>query len=149
MVFAVPRPGGGVYLLLYLASNRFGEAFGLTAGWNSDTVLPANLRPHPRQSHVYTGSEFVACGRWRHVGDRPDLLAGYPAEPEIYHHKADNPDDPAIGPFGAAETAGERLRTLSEAEFRASPLARADYRQIMLEEQVEEALRRWEGETRS
>jgi hypothetical protein len=78
------------------------------------------------------------------VGDRPDLLAVYPAEPEIYHHKADNPDDPAIGPFGAAETGDGRLRCLSADEYHASPLMDAEYRQIMLEEQVEDSLLRWE-----
>jgi hypothetical protein len=145
MVFAVPRPGGGVYLLVHLASNRFGEAFGLTDGWQSDAVVPADLRPHPRRAYVYTGSLFVSRGQWRHVGDRMDLLAAYPAEPEIYHHKVHHPDNSAIGPYGAAETASDRLRCLSEDEYHASPLAGADYHQIMLEEQVEEFLLRWEG----
>jgi hypothetical protein len=146
MVFAVPRPGGGVYLLVHLASNRFGEAFGLTAGWHADTIVPAELRPHRRRAYVYTGSEFVRSGRWRHVDDRPDLLINYPTDPEIYHSKAHHPDNHAIGPHGAAETAGERLRRLSEDEYRDSPLADGDYHQIMLEEQVEESLLRWEGD---
>lgn len=146
MVFAVPRPAGGSYLLIHLASNRFGEAFGLIAGWHTAPGRTTDLRPHPRGAYVYTGSECVARGRWQHVGDWPDLLAAYPTEPEIYHDKADHPDNPAVGPYGAAETAAGRLRNLSEDEFGVSPLTRGDYRQIVLEEQVEESLQRWENE---
>ena len=145
MVFAVPRPGGGFYLLVHLASNRFGEAFGLTAAWKPDPVLPDDWRPHPRRAFVYTGSLFVARGRWRHVGDRPDLLAAFPAAPEIYHRKADHPDNPAIGPHGSAETADEQLRSLGGDEYRASPLVANEYRQVMLEEEVEGYLHRREG----
>jgi hypothetical protein len=93
---------------------------------------------------VYTGSEFVSSGRWQHVDDWPDLLVAFSADPEIYHSKSDNMSNPAIGPHGAAETAAGRLRNLSEVEWRTSPLAYPDYRQIMLEEGLEEHLRRWE-----
>jgi hypothetical protein len=144
MVFAITRPNGGFYLIVHLASNQFGEAFGLTAGWQTDPTLAADLRPHPRMAHVYTDSKFASRGQWRYVGDRLDLLAFYPAEPEIYHLKSDNLKNPEIGPYGSAERASNRLRFLSEEEYRTSPIANSDYRQIMLEEQVEKWLQRWE-----
>ncbi|CAN5251519.1 hypothetical protein BH11PLA2_BH11PLA2_37720 [soil metagenome] len=144
MVFAIPRPGGEYYLIIHLASNRFGEAFGLTAGWQSDISQTQDLWPHPYQAYVYTGSTLITFGKWQYVGDRPDLLASYPSEPEIYHSKMDNQNNPVIGPYGAAETACGRIRCLNEDEYFASPLVNSDFRQIVLEEQVEESLSRWE-----
>ena len=146
MMFAVPRSNCGFYLLIHLASNRFGDAFGLTEGWQPDTTLPPNLLPNPRLAYVYTGTDFVRNGRWRYIGDRPELLDAYENDPEIFHRKEDHPDDPTIGPYGAAESASGRLRCLSKEEYFASPFASSNYRQIMLEEEVEDLLTRWECE---
>lgn len=136
-VVAVPRSGGGYHLVLLLASNRFGDAFGPFQGHVATLEIPSNWDPRPLRNHVYTGRRMISTGRWRKIARREDLLHKFSSLPEIYHSKADHAADPAIGPHGSAETADGRLRPISESEAVEVGLANGTYRQIMVEEQFE------------
>jgi hypothetical protein len=137
-VVAVPRNRGGYYFVLHLASNRFGEAFGLFQGHNETPDITAGWNPVPLPNHVYTGSHLVKTGRWQKVGHREDLRGLFSATPEIYHSKADNPSNSAIGRYGSAETPEGKLRELSEPEATSIGLKQGTYRHLMIEEQFEQ-----------
>ena len=139
-VVAIPRNKGGYYFVLHLASNRFGEAFGLLQGYRETPDVTSGWEPVPLSRHVYTGNHLVKTGRWRKVGHREDLRGLFAPTPEIYHIKADHPSNPAIGPHGSAETPEGELRHLSEPEATGIGLKHGTYRQLMVEEQFEQYL---------
>lgn len=139
-VVAVPRNKGGYFLVLHLASNRWGDAFGLFQGHRATPDVGSDWEPVPLPEHVYTGDHLIKTGRWKKVGHREDLRSLFASAPEIYHSKADNQSDPAIGPHGSAETADGRLRHLSEQEATDAGLKKGTYRQLMIEEQFEQYL---------
>lgn len=144
-IVAIPRQRGGYYVVLHLASNRFGEAFGLFDGHIDEPQITSAWLPIPISIHVYTGKNSVRNGRWSRIGCREELRSLFAKKPEIYHAKSDNPSNTAIGPFGSAETADGDLRQLSESESRGIGLPQGRYRQIMLEEQFEQFLERTIG----
>jgi hypothetical protein len=139
-VLAVPREKGGYYFVIYIASNRFGEAFGIFEGHRQVPYVSSRWEPVPVKYPVYTGKALVVSGRWRRIDHREDLLDSFPKSPEIYHSKSDHPSDDQIGPYGSGEKATEELRQLTEAEARQIGLIQGTYRQVMLEEQFEKYL---------
>jgi hypothetical protein len=139
-VLAVPREKGGYYFVIYIASNRFGEAFGIFEGHRQVPYVSSRWEPVPVKYPVYTGKALVVSGRWRRIDHREDLLDSFPKSPEIYHSKSDHPSDDQIGPYGSGEKATEELRQLTEAEARQIGLIQGTYRQVMLEEEFEKYL---------
>jgi hypothetical protein len=139
-VLAVPREKGGYYFLIYITSNRFGEAYGIFKGHKPVSYVSSKWRPSPIKYPVYSGREQVVSGRWRRIDHREDLLDLFPRSPEIFHSKSDNPSDDAIGLYGSGETATEELRNLTAAEAKEIGLIRGTYHQGMLQEQFEKYL---------
>jgi len=139
-LLAIPREKGGFYFVIYITSNRFGEAFGIFEGHWPVPHLPSSWTPVPANLPVYTGKSLVVSGRWRRIDHREDLLDLFPKSPEIYHSKSDHPSDDQIGPYGSGETATEELRNLTESEANQIGLIQGTYRQVMLEEQFEKYL---------
>jgi len=149
-VVAIPRAGDekDVYLAVYITSNkRFGHAFGVLRGhhplkpFRNDPGRKPSALPLP----IYTTLHGVASGRWPVVGHAPDLLALFPSQPEIYHHKKYNQENHRIGPFGAAESPTGELRNLTEQEARDVGLLSDEYTQTMVPEELEAKLRRTLG----
>lgn len=140
-VLAVPREQGCYYFILHIASNQFGEAFGIFEQHGPIPYRISRWEPIPIEFPVYTGRALVVSGRWKRIGHREVLLNLFPKSPEIYHGKSDNPSNPRIGPYGSGETATEEFRDLSEAEADRIGLTRGVYRQCMLEEQFEKYLK--------
>jgi hypothetical protein len=139
-IFAIPRNDGGYYFVVHVASNRFGEAFGVLSSYYETAALPSGWRPSPVKTPVYTGPAFIRNGRWKRVEYREDVLEMFSSEPEIYHSKTDNPSNESIGPFGSGETPDGELRELEKAEAEEIGLILGTYRQIMLEEEFEKYL---------
>lgn len=139
-VVAVPRHKGGFYFVLHLASNRFGEAFGLFQGHNEVPNVSSDWKPLPLLTYAYTGNYFIKSGRWIKVGQRDDLRRLFPPTPEIFHSKSDNLSNPAIGPYGSAETPEGELRHLTLQEATDIGMMSNDYRQVMVEEEFERYL---------
>lgn len=139
-ILAVPREKGGYYFVIYITSNRIGEAFGIFEGHRQVPYVSSRWEPVPIKYPVYTGRALVVSGRWRRIDHREDLLDLFPKSPEIYHSKSDNPSDDQIGPYGSGETATGELRDLTEAEANQIGLIRGTYHQGMLEEQFEKYL---------
>lgn len=139
-LFAIPRDQGGYYFVVHVASNQFGEAFGILAGHYEAPMLPNGWIAVPIRHAVYTGKALVANGRWKCFANRQDVLRLFPQTPEIFHAKSDNQTDPCIGPFGSGEKPSGQLREIGEAEAKDLGLGR-DYRQIMVEEQFERFVR--------
>ena len=138
-IFAVPRSEGGYCFVVHLATNRFGEAFGILEGQYEVARLPDEWKAVPLKHPVYTGKALVANGRWQQLAHREELLDLFPRTPEIYHSKSDHQANPLIGPFGSGEAPSGELRALEEAEARDIGLG-GRYRQIMLEEEFERYL---------
>ena len=139
-ILAVPREKGGYYFVIYITSNRFGEALGIFEGHRQVPYLSSRWEPVPIKLPVYTGKALIVRGRWRRIDHRQDLLDLFPKSPEIYHSKSDHPSNDQIGPYGSGETATEELRELTEAEADEIGLIRGTYHQVMLEEQFEKYL---------
>jgi hypothetical protein len=139
-VLAIPREKGGYYFVIYIISNRFGEAFGIFGGHRQVPHVASRWEPVPVRLPVYTGKSLVVSGRWRRIDHREDLLDLFPKSPEIYHSKSDNPSNDRIGPFGSGETSAEELRDLTESEANQIGLIQGTYHQGMLEEQFEKYL---------
>ncbi|MCE9531396.1 MAG: hypothetical protein K8T89_09795, partial [Planctomycetes bacterium] len=51
-IVAIPRKTGGYYLVLHLATNRFGEAFGLFQGHHESPDTGAEWEPVALPNHV-------------------------------------------------------------------------------------------------
>jgi hypothetical protein len=126
-VFVIPRVIGGRYFVIHLARNQFGDAFGLFEGHQEIPDDVSAWAPVPTGRHVYTGDSFIKSGRWRKIDHREDLLECFSANPELFHSKADNLNDPAIGPYGSAETSLGELRNLSESEATAFGVIQRTY----------------------
>lgn len=139
-IYGVPREKGGYYCVIYITSNQFGEAFGLFSGHVEDPFLPPDWEPLPILLPVYCGCYMIENGRWPALGFRNDLLCHFPAAPEIFHSKSDNLSNPRIGTYGSGETPAGKLRQLSQAEADEIGLTDRSYRQVRLEEEVEEFL---------
>src|SRR5262249_30829209 len=144
-ILAIPRAKGGHYFVIHIASNRFGQAFGIFAGHRKVPYLSSEWKAVPIKYPVYSGRALVVSGRWKRIEHREDLLDLFPKSPEIYHSKSDNPSNDRIGPYGSGETASEELRDLTEAEAKEIGLIRGTYLQGMLEEQFEKYLQRTLG----
>ncbi|HEX4225593.1 MAG TPA: GNAT family N-acetyltransferase, partial [Pseudonocardiaceae bacterium] len=84
-LLAIPLGQGGHRLGVVLARNRFGTALGLFAGSSANRGLTAELRSAPGEFPVYTEESLVKNGSWPIVGHEENLLALFPADPEIYH----------------------------------------------------------------
>lgn len=136
-IVAIPRMMGGYYFIVHIASNQFGEAFGLLGGHSDVPELPSDWAPVPIKYPTYSGNAFVANGRWKRVGHRDDLLGLFPKSPPIYHSKSDNILNDSIGKYGSAETASGELRDLTESDADEIGVLARKYRQIMLEEEFE------------
>lgn len=118
-IIAVPAGDGSHYLVVVICRNAFGIGFGLLRGRHTLPTQVAHLGATATGVAVYSDAEAIAGGRWRIVGHDDGLLAHFPADPEIYHRpQPPFPGLPPIGAFGAAETAGGRLRDIDEAEAR-------------------------------
>lgn len=139
-ILAVPREKGGYYFVIYITSNRFGEAFGVFDGHGQVPHVSSRWEPLPARYPVYTGKALVINGRWRRIDHREDLLDLFPKSPEIFHGKSDHPSSDQIGPYGSGETAAGEFRELTEYEANQIGLSQGTYRQIMLEEQFEKHL---------
>jgi len=135
-LFAIPREQGGYYFVVHVASNRFGEAFGILNGYYEAPILPDEWIAVPARHAGYTGKALVANGRWKRIVNRLGVARLFPQAPEIFHAKSDNQTDPCIGPFGSGEAPSGELRNIEKAEAQDLGLG-GNYRQIMLEEQFE------------
>jgi hypothetical protein len=136
-VVAIPLRDGSHALAVVLADDVFGVAYGLFRP-------PAPPRPLSRDAHppvephpVYSSDEPVAGGRWRVVGHDKGLVELFP-RPEIFHRP--DPDEPDVGPHGAAETASGELRALSREEAEAIGVLEPDFRQTWEPDALEEHL---------
>ena len=140
-IVAVPRHLSGYYYLVHLTNNCFGESFGLIDGHFLTTDLNESALLKPYRKYVYTDSEYVRKQRWQIIGLRPDLLLYYPEDPEIFHRKSNNVDNPDIGDYGSAENSEGILRSLTEEESKSIPLD-SSYQYVLLESEVENFLNR-------
>lgn len=139
-ILGIPREEGGYYPVIYITSNRFGDAFGLFDGFVQEPHIPSTWSPTPILRPVYSGTSLIEAGRWVRLGHRADLLKLFPNAPEIYHAKVHHPANPKIGPYGSAETPTEELRQLTETEANEIGLTNNSYRQVRLEEELEQFL---------
>jgi len=144
-IIAVPARDNAYHFVVLVCRNRFGTAFGLFRGCHPLRIPPADLASAATGVAIYSGEEAIGSGRWRLAGHGAHILDCFPADPEIYHRPqpwfVGIPGIPAIGEFGAAETATGRLRNLTSAEAVDIDLADT-YEQVYLPEQFEQALAR-------
>lgn len=140
-ILAIPRRKGGYYFVIFITSNRFGEAFGIFAEHRKVPYVSPKWKPTPLKYPVYSEDGPVLKGRWRRVGNREDLLKLFPKSPEIFHEPSDDPEDEEIGPYGCGETAAEKLRDLTEREAKEIGLIQGTYLQTMSGETFEEYLK--------
>lgn len=133
---AIPAICGGFHLAVVLTRNRFGTALGIFRGVHR---RPADPQPvlEPSGVHVYTDEQLVKRGEWQVVGGDEALVAGFAAEPEIYHRPRNSG---VVGPNGAAETAGGALRQIDAAEAARVGLTDGTYRQTRLGEHLPQFL---------
>ncbi|GLY70931.1 hypothetical protein [Amycolatopsis taiwanensis] len=128
-ILAIPARGGGYHLAVTLAQNRFGTALGLFDGKSAQGRLDATIRRASRRFPVYTEDSSVKDGTWKVVGHDEDLLALFPADPEIYHKPGAWPGIVDTGEFGAAETSDGTMRLIDAGEARDVGLQDGTYRQ--------------------
>ncbi|GAB4586106.1 hypothetical protein [Nocardia sp. IFM 10818] len=138
-LFAVPVGPSAYRIAVVITRNRFGTAVGLFEGHSADGQANARILASPRPHPVYTEESLIKDGTWIFVGHNTDVLAGFPADPEIYHapHVWPGVD---TGEFGAAETADERIRMIDSSEARDIGLADNSYRQSMTAEYLQHLL---------
>jgi hypothetical protein len=141
---AVPS-GGGWYFLVFIASNRFGDALGVLKETRPAPDLPEDWRGDVLPRPLYTTLKPARRHGWRLLPPRPALVGRFPADPEIYHDKRYHPANPAVGEFGSAEAPDGRLRAITEAEARDAGLLSGEYRQTLLPEDVLTYLERHVG----
>lgn len=67
-VVAVPRNKGGYYFVLHIATNRFGEAFGIFQSYQESPDIMSDWEPVPLPIHVYSGDHLIKTGRWKEGG---------------------------------------------------------------------------------
>ncbi|MCC6133128.1 MAG: hypothetical protein IT186_24625 [Acidobacteria bacterium] len=141
MLLAVPLNTRWRFVL-YLGSNRFGDALGILGGsGRTPTNVPEVLVPHGKP--VYSSLREVRSGRWRVTACRPDLMSLFPSMPEIYHAKTGlNLENTRIGEFGSAESPDGRLRQIDSIEARDVGLLDGRYRQVLQPDEVERCLLR-------
>jgi hypothetical protein len=142
-LFCVPLGSGSCGVLICLGKfGSFGHAFGILKGRTRVRALgeswqPAGVFERP----VFVHDEYVHSGRWRVVGQRPDLIKRF-REPEIYHHRRNDPGDGSYGEFGLAESTSGVIRRLSAKEaavvFPGGKVG--SYRHAYLADQLEEYL---------
>ena len=134
-IIGVPSQSGDKFLVVYLMSNRFGDVFGIFKG--RFRKLPNWEKLQPGGRPVVSHLRPVREGRWPLLGIRSELASLFPAEPEIYHAKTGrNIENPAIGPYGSAETADNKLRSISKKEAEEVGLLSGEYRAVLLEERL-------------
>jgi hypothetical protein len=136
-VIAIPGRNAQWYPVLYLTSNRFGDAFG-TFPENKLPELPLKTNQSPAGGRViYSMLKSVRKGQWRILGSRPDLLRCFPKDPEIYHSKTHyNLENPKIGKFGSAESPNGDLRDIDEAEAKSVGLLDGTYESALIGDEV-------------
>ena len=135
-LIAVPAKNGQWYIGVYLAKNRFGEAYGFFRGTWPLRPFRAEDSPEPLLPVVYSGNRAIKEGIWKIIGNAPQFLTYFPAKPEYYHNKKFHKDNDAIGPFGSAEDEDGELRTLDEHEARAVGLLDDSYQTTTLGEYI-------------
>lgn len=112
---AIPAPGGGCFRVVFLAKNTHGWAFGIFRGRYPLRPPAASWRPEILTRPVYTDQRAVTDGRWRIIGNAPDLTALFPDVPYYYakrHHRHND----EIGPHGAVESLDGSYRQLTAEE---------------------------------
>jgi hypothetical protein len=113
---AIPRARGGYYVVVFIAQGFGSYAVGLLDGHVRAQNLTAKWKPRRFRRHpLLTNHEPIVAGRWRVVGNRPDLI-GLFLEPEQFHQKLDSYGFERIGRYGSAENAAGELRHLSRKE---------------------------------
>lgn len=139
-VVAIPASNGEHHLAVVVAKNGFGTAYGVLEGTGPARPLSKSSRrevwPHP----FYSDDDPVVSGRWLLVDHDEELLDAFPSEPEIFH--LPRPDMPYVdvGPHGAAERPGGKLRKLSEQEAKEAGMDREDFHQTFLADDLERYL---------
>ncbi|WP_433259882.1 hypothetical protein ACQPZF_21985 [Actinosynnema sp. CS-041913] len=126
-VLTIPVEPSGYRLAVVITRNRFGTAIGLFEGVSPDGRPAVDLLRAPERFPVYTEESQVKNGAWRVVGHDENLLALFPADPEVYHKPGAWPGLDT-GVHGAAEPADGPLRMIDEEEARAVGL-QSGYRQ--------------------
>ena len=139
-IIAVPAKNGEHFIGVVLDKNKFGVAYGFFRG--TSRIKPVGARSHPPADRhpVYSSDLHMAGGRWKVIGHDEGLLSLFPSEPELYYRKYPDDNNPAIGPYGAAENAAGRIRHVSKEEAEEVGLLSGEYRQVRLPEQVESYL---------
>ena len=139
-VVAIPIRDSKYFLGVFLTKNRFGHGFGFFDGYWPCRPLGQDVIVKPFGLPLYTTLHSVWDGTWRLVSHRPDLLAHFPLDPEIYHFKRDHPRDDRIGSFGAAETVSGVLRSIESDEAARVGLLDGSYRTTVSASKVAELL---------
>lgn len=137
---AIPAEDDRHHLAVALARDVWGTALGLFKG--THRALPVSPSHHPdiEKHPVHVDDEAVASGRWRIVGHGDDLVDLFPSPPEIYHVPRKDFPTSAVGPHGAAEAPGGKLRQLTEAEAREIGIFEPGFQQIYNGTQLEKRL---------
>lgn len=138
---AVPADNGQWYLGVYIATNRFGCAYGFFKGTWPLRPIDSNHEPLPLLPIVNSGTNAIIEGKWKIIGNSPSLLKLFPSELEIYHYKKDHPDNASIGPFGSAEKVDGQLREIDENEGKTVGLHSGIYRPTVIEDLVSNYLK--------
>ncbi|MFC9993764.1 hypothetical protein [Nocardia sp. NPDC127526] len=140
-LFAIPVGPGAYRIAVVLIRNQFGTAVGLFEGRSADGQASTGILGSPRPHPVYTDESLIKNGTWIFAGHNTDVLAAFPADPEIYHapHVWEEIDIDT-GEFGAAETADGRMRMIDSSEARDIGLTDNSYRQCVTAEHLQDLL---------
>lgn len=136
-VVAIPAARGGFFRAVFIASNRFGTAFGICRGRFALRSPGPHWLPDPMPIPYYCHPQFVKTGRWPIVAHLPELLRLFPRSLVRYHAKADHPANERVGEFGSAETTEGVMRHLTKVEAESLGLFRTGFSQSFIGESCE------------
>lgn len=139
-VVAIPSDKGDYLMAVVVAKDDIGTAYGFFEGRHALRPVSA-LRDAPVRRHpVYSSQRLIASGAWKIVGHDDNLLARFPAEPEIFYRGLSVDGTTDYGPYGSGETAAGRLRRLTKSEAEEIGLLSGVYRQLCPAEYIERYL---------
>lgn len=112
----------------------------MTADDVSDIAAQQRRPAEPAHSAVHTEESRIKDGTWPIIDHDDELLAHFPANPEIYHKPHAWPGIIDTGEHGAAETADGTMRLIDAAEAETVGLHNGTYRQTRTAEHLEQRL---------
>ena len=138
-VLAIPREKGGNYFVIYIASNRFGEALAFSTGTSKFPMFPQGGSPSRPNSLFILGKPWWSVAVGGELTIVKTCLICFPSHQKSITASRIIRRMAALGRMEAEAATGE-LRELTEAEANLIGLTRSTYRQVMLEEQFEKYL---------